>query len=350
MKKVLDRYGSLLKIFYTKKEIVDQQVTKEDIENWQEGKDIKDAILQDPYTIEIHKDKFIDQMITSGICNQDKKLILESFVRTMIEHRDKRSESKAGGKATEDHLILGDLEDYAMGFLQNNIKLFMFGQAHNALRSFENKKEGTGEDETVTEAQREKEEEKKTFLGKRFKTGKPQLIKCNTTPMAIEFPRFTKPLMSVAVGSAHALVLTIDQEMYSWGCGSYGALGFGAKEDVSNPKLLVVRDYKKQIYKISQICCGKQHSMCLTSRQNIFSWGESSHGRLGHGDNMQDELQPRELYSLSQRKPIFICAGESNSAAITETNQLYTWGNGVFGRLGHNDNERQTSPKLVEAL
>ena len=109
-------------------------------------------------------------------------------------------------------------------------------------------------------------EAKIVALGKRAKTGAPQLIKCNTDPQAIQFPRFTKPLMSVAVGSAHALALTIDQELYSWGCGSYGALGFGAKEDVETPSLLIIRDYKKQVYKISQICCGKQHSLCLTSR------------------------------------------------------------------------------------
>ena len=56
-------------------------------------------------------------MIKSGICNSDKRLNLESFVRTIIEHRDKRYENRAGGKASEDHLILGDLEDFAMGFL-----------------------------------------------------------------------------------------------------------------------------------------------------------------------------------------------------------------------------------------
>ena len=44
MKKVLDKYGSLLKIFYTKKEIVDQQVTKDDIDTWKESKSIKNAI------------------------------------------------------------------------------------------------------------------------------------------------------------------------------------------------------------------------------------------------------------------------------------------------------------------
>ena len=48
--------------------------------------------------------------------------------------------------------------------------------------------------------------------------------------------------MSVAVGSAHALALTIDQELYSWGCGSYGALGFGAKEDVETPINFIIED------------------------------------------------------------------------------------------------------------
>ena len=30
--------------------------------------------------------------------------------------------------------------------------------------------------------------------------------------------------------------------------------------------------------------------------------------------------------------------------------ELYTWGKGRYGRLGHGDSEDQTKPKLVEAL
>jgi len=61
--------------------------------------------------------------------------------------------------------------------------------------------------------------------------------------------------------------------MYSWGAGNYGALGFGFREAVEIPTLLEIIDYKGAKYKISQVCCGKFHSMCLTTKQNIFTWG-----------------------------------------------------------------------------
>jgi len=59
---------------------------------------------------------------------------------------------------------------------------------------------------------------------------------------------------------------------------------------------------------------------------------------------------PKEIYTLSQRKPIAISAGESHSAAITEKLSLFTWGNGGFGRLGHGTDTKEYSPKIVEGL
>jgi hypothetical protein len=39
----------------------------------------------------------------------------------------------------QEKLNLGDIEDFALGFLQHNIKLFVFGQIHKTLGAFENK-------------------------------------------------------------------------------------------------------------------------------------------------------------------------------------------------------------------
>ena len=42
-----------------------------------------------------------------------------------------------------------------------------------------------------------------------------------------------------------------------------------------------------------------------------------------------------------------IAAGGAHSACVTSAGELYTWGKGRYGRLGHGDSEDQTRPKLV---
>ena len=90
--------------------------------------------------------------------------------------------------------------------------------------------------------------------------------------------------------------------------------------------------------------------MCLTRNRDIFSWGEGSYGRLGHESSDKDMPTPKEIYTLSKRNPIAIAAGEAHSAAITESYQLFTWGQGGFGRLGHGPDPpiNRNSPKLLE--
>ena len=42
-----------------------------------------------------------------------------------------------------------------------------------------------------------------------------------------------------------------------------------------------------------------------------------------------------------------ISAGGAHSACITSTGELYTWGKGRYGRLGHGDSEDQPKPRMV---
>jgi len=60
-------------------------------------------------------------------------------------------------------------------------------------------------------------------------------------PTAIQFPKFTEPVREMACGQAHILAVTQANSMYSWGNGSYGALGFGNREDVFTPRHLKVQ-------------------------------------------------------------------------------------------------------------
>ena len=57
--------------------------------------------------------------------------------------------------------------------------------------------------------------------------------------------------------------------------------------------------------------------------------------------------RPRVIESLRGTEVIDIAAGGAHSACITSLGELYTWGKGRYGRLGHGDSEDLTKPKLV---
>lgn len=60
--------------------------------------------------------------------------------------------------------------------------------------------------------------------------------------------------------------------------------------------------------------------------------------------------RPRVIDSLRGRDVVDIACGGAHSAVITASGELYTWGKGRYGRLGHGDSDDQLKPKLVEGL
>ena len=57
--------------------------------------------------------------------------------------------------------------------------------------------------------------------------------------------------------------------------------------------------------------------------------------------------RPRIIEALRGKEIIDIACGGAHSAAITCHRDVYTWGKGRYGRLGHGDSEDQLKPKLV---
>ncbi len=59
---------------------------------------------------------------------------------------------------------------------------------------------------------------------------------------------------------------------------------------------------------------------------------------------------PQLVETLKGKFVIDVACGSSHSACITDDGNLYTWGKGRYGRLGHNDHETQYKPKQVYRL
>ncbi len=54
---------------------------------------------------------------------------------------------------------------------------------------------------------------------------------------------------------------------------------------------------------MTQIVAGAEHSLAVTAAGDVFSWGAGANGRLGHGPPVRlaswDEASPRAITSLS---------------------------------------------------
>jgi len=142
----------------------------------------------------------------------------------------------------------------------------------------------------------------------------------------------------IVASDKHRIVLTVNGLVYSLKAksnGEYDATPIQFNGDV-------------EIAQISLHPEGK-HILALSQNREVYSWGIGENGQLGLGDIKAEEI-PTQLRSLSGKNVVFVAAGGSHSAAITEDGALYTWGKGSYGRLGHGNAEDKNVPALVQAL
>ncbi|GKY98833.1 hypothetical protein MPSEU_000839300 [Mayamaea pseudoterrestris] len=140
----------------------------------------------------------------------------------------------------------------------------------------------------------------------------------------------------------------------SWGVGMRGQLGHGQRQDERLPKLL--RQFGLDEIRIVQVSAGGglvrvAHSLLLTSTGRVLSFGTGQYGALGHGysaaKQLPDALRPQFVDSLKHLTCVCVAAGELHSAVVTSDGDVYTWGDGFCGQLGHADKRPQPSPKQV---
>ncbi|XP_022086678.1 ultraviolet-B receptor UVR8-like isoform X2 [Acanthaster planci] len=85
--------------------------------------------------------------------------------------------------------------------------------------------------------------------------------------------------------------------------------------------------------KFSQVCCGQEHVILLSEIHQVYSFGLGSRGQLGHGTT-DGESQPRLLEALGCVPVESIGAGGWHSAAVSTIGDLYIWGWNESGQLG----------------
>ncbi|CAL8308679.1 unnamed protein product [Merluccius merluccius] len=78
----------------------------------------------------------------------------------------------------------------------------------------------------------------------------------------------------------------------------------------------------------------------------VWSWGQGEHGQLGHGDHLA-RLQPLCIKSLNNKEVMSVAAGAQHSLALTASSQVFSWGSNSSGQLGHMESP-STIPRLAK--
>jgi alpha-tubulin suppressor-like RCC1 family protein len=62
---------------------------------------------------------------------------------------------------------------------------------------------------------------------------------------------------------------------------------------------------------------------------------------------LPDVLRPQYLDSLAGVRMVCVAAGELHSASVSQDGDVYTWGDGFCGQVGHGDKRPQLTPRQV---
>ncbi|KAM9964598.1 hypothetical protein ACTFIW_004369 [Dictyostelium discoideum] len=169
-------------------------------------------------------------------------------------------------------------------------------------------------------------------------------------PTSILFPTIDNKIIikQIACGDSHSLAIAEQPYgLYSWGVNRWGQLGHGDQLNRNQPTLLSNigsgSGGSGNSISFSMVACGSQHSMIVSNYGELYTFGCGTTGRLGHGDE-QPKFKPTPVSSLVGKSIVSVAAGVMHSSCVDSNGKIYSWGWNRYGQLGNGSVKSQTLP------
>ncbi len=137
----------------------------------------------------------------------------------------------------------------------------------------------------------------------------------------------------------HICALTSDKKTYCWGSNLFGQLGIGVGS--STLQLNYPQTQVQGSYNFQSLALGENHTCGLTDTKQIYCWGDNEFGQLGV--NLSKESLPYstvpKLIQFASKFPtpirfLSIGATKNSTCGVTESQQVYCWGDNINGQIG----------------
>jgi alpha-tubulin suppressor-like RCC1 family protein len=139
--------------------------------------------------------------------------------------------------------------------------------------------------------------------------------------------------------------ITESDDAYAWGGNTAGSLGANITippSAVSSPVLVVGGlKWKKIVQTINNTTIG------LTTSGQLYSWGANTNGALGQNNPTTSDKISSPVLVVGGRTYVDILSLSDSIFALDTNEDIYSWGNNVFGQLGTGDVLPRSSPTIV---
>ena len=190
---------------------------------------------------------------------------------------------------------------------------------------------------------------------------------------------FLTDVVQISAGYVHSMALKKDGTVWTWGRNDGGQLG---NNNTSNKSLPVQvkggASGSEYLTDVVQVTAGNWHSMALKANGTVYAWGWGQYGQLGNGYTTNRDDTDYYSYEKIYSAPVQVLngaqtsetgylkevvqidamggtgRGEKNrfgtSLAVTESKEVYGWGNSMYGALGVNASIVSTPVRVATGI
>lgn len=154
------------------------------------------------------------------------------------------------------------------------------------------------------------------------------------------------PVVMASCGDDHTIALAGDGRVWVWGSGREAQQGGDDRASTLVPACIPVERFS--CCQVVAVAAGDDHSLAITGFGDIYTWGRGALGRLGHGDQ-EDRLTPSLLERTAFRyhPVVHVACGKFHSSAITLDGSVWLFGWNEWGQLGVGDRVNRFVPERL---
>lgn len=140
------------------------------------------------------------------------------------------------------------------------------------------------------------------------------------------------PIINMAVGDRHTIIVTQNGRAFAFGDNSSGQLGLGHKNQVE--KVSCIKSLKFSTdEKVIMAACGRESSLVATNFGALYAFGSNSSYQLGIDDE-DDQPTPKLIERLKGSKFKQLAMGAEHACALTTEGAVYIWGSNEETQCG----------------